>query len=147
MVMTDGLARSTRWEISFSRLESKDWLKAIGPFIYDPSQAATIPYFKRLYPYSLHYDSRGLTTLLFSLTRHDMTPYLPDITAPTLITSGEADRTVPIQQAMRAAEQMPNVRLAFIPRAGHFAHLENLPDALALFRDFLSETGHTQDHA
>ena len=109
-------------------------------FLYDPSQAWDIPYFERLFPYYLRYDVRGMTTLLVSLTRQDMTPHLPEITVPTLITSGEADRSVPIKQAKTASQLMPNARLALIPRAGHLAHLENLPDTLALIREFLDET-------
>jgi pimeloyl-ACP methyl ester carboxylesterase len=116
------------------------FLLSMVPFLYDPARRWAIPYFERLYPYYLHYDIRGMNTLLLSLTKQDMTPHLWGITVPTLITSGEADRAVPHKQALEAARQMPNARLEFIPRAGHVAHLENLPGVLALFRSFLDET-------
>lgn len=118
----------------------RPYLLSMRPFLYDPNKAEHIPYFIRLYPYYLHYDVRGMNELILSLTRHDMTPNLPHINVPTLITSGEADRSVPNQQAELAAKLMPDARLAFIPRAGHIPHLENLPGALQLFRDFLEAT-------
>lgn len=121
------------------------FLLSMVPFLYDPARRWAIPYFERLYPYYLHYDVRGMNTLLLSLTRQNITPHLPDIGVPTLITGGEADRAVPIKQAEEAARQMPDVRLEFIPRAGHVAHLENLPGALALFRTFLDETRERAD--
>ena len=64
---------------------------------------------------------------------------LPALDVPCLLIAGENDRTVPPAVSRRAAERMPQGRLAALPGTGHLAHEEDADAVAALMRPFLSE--------
>lgn len=67
---------------------------------------------------------------VLALLRFDRRAALPAITAPTLVITGEHDRTAPPEVARRMAEKIPAAGLAIVPGAGHLLPIEN-PAAFA----------------
>jgi pimeloyl-ACP methyl ester carboxylesterase len=57
--------------------------------------------------------------------RPDSRPLLATINVPTLIIVGEADAITPVDAAREMHEAIAGSRLEVIPRAGHYALLEN----------------------
>jgi len=59
------------------------------------------------------------------LDRPGVADRLDEIAAPTLVIHGEEDRSLPVEDAARMAEALPDGRMARIPAAGHTSTLEN----------------------
>ncbi|HBX79415.1 MAG TPA: alpha/beta hydrolase [Acidimicrobiaceae bacterium] len=59
---------------------------------------------------------------------------------PTMLVWGDRDPIIPVEHARRAHELMPGSRLEIIEGAGHFPHMENPEEFIALLRSFLSTT-------
>jgi len=77
--------------------------------------------------------------LMAMAERPDSVPLLKQITCPTLIIVGELDQATPPSDAKLMADQIPNVRLAFIPNAAHLTNLEQ-PEAFnQIIANFASE--------
>jgi pimeloyl-ACP methyl ester carboxylesterase len=67
---------------------------------------------------------------LISATHHlHLDEQLPTLTLPVLVISGEHDRTVPVAQSIRLAQELPNAGLALLPNCGHVPQ-EECPQAL-----------------
>ncbi len=62
--------------------------------------------------------------------RFDVGPSLGEITCPTLVVHGTADRMTPLRYGERLAREIPQARLVTVPDAGHMVMLEQ-PDAVA----------------
>ncbi len=74
-----------------------------------------------------------------AIQRADSRPRLGAIAVPTLILAGEAERVCPLEVHEEMARAIPGARFFTIPKAGHFAPLEN-PAAMARhMRDWLGE--------
>jgi pimeloyl-ACP methyl ester carboxylesterase len=69
----------------------------------------------------------------------DVRGQLKDITVPTLIVAGEADRLTPLKHAVFMAEQIPQARLCAVPEAGHMVMLEAADTVTQAVTDFLRE--------
>lgn len=52
---------------------------------------------------------------------------LATLDIPTLVVTGEQDRTVPVEQSERLARELPNARLVVLPGCAHLPH-EERPD-------------------
>jgi pimeloyl-ACP methyl ester carboxylesterase/predicted ester cyclase len=75
-----------------------------------------------------------------AIVRADSRPRLASIAVPTLVLAGEHERVCPIAAHREIAEGIPGSAFFTIPRAGHFAPLEN-PSAVARHvRDWLDRT-------
>jgi len=59
-----------------------------------------------------------------AIMQMDLTPYLQDIIAPTLILFGEQDNTVPVAEGYRAVTHIPDSRMVVYDRCGHFPTVE-----------------------
>ena len=68
----------------------------------------------------------------------DPEPLLRAIKAPTLILWGAEDKVIPVEQASRLAEAIPDARLIVYPGVGHVAHEEAPTETLADVRAFLT---------
>jgi len=65
---------------------------------------------------------------------------LPDLAAPCLLITGDADRAVPPDVSARAATRLPDARHLSLPGLGHLAH-EEVPHEIAdLIRGFAAAT-------
>lgn len=79
--------------------------------------------------------------LLGMADRADSTPYLKDITAPTLIIVGVEDAITPPKDSQQMAQAIPGSRLVELAQAGHLSNLEQ-PDAFnSAVRTFLRKAG------
>ncbi|HMR29823.1 MAG TPA: alpha/beta hydrolase [Geminicoccaceae bacterium] len=65
-----------------------------------------------------------------AISRADSRPRLGRIAVPTLVLCGEDDRLCSAEMHREMAVAIPGARLAIVPRAGHFALIEQ-PDAIA----------------
>ena len=64
---------------------------------------------------------RSAVTALLSFDRR---AHLPAIAVPTLVTTGEHDRTAPPEVSRRMAERIPGASCSTVPGAGHLLNLE-----------------------
>lgn len=71
--------------------------------------------------------------------RPDSTPMLGSIAVPTLVVEGEEEGLLPKGSGAALAGAIPGAKLARIPRAGHFAPIENSDAVNRALREFLSE--------
>lgn len=73
--------------------------------------------------------------------RPDSRPTLKTIDVPTLIIAGDEDTSTPRAEAELMHAGISGSRLEVVPRAGHFAALEQPEYAARLMRGFLEQTG------
>ena len=80
--------------------------------------------------YLQHLKDHGpLLPIVRAYSREDRYPRLAEITVPTVVMVGSADRTTVPSHARRLAAGVPGARLVTIPDAGHMLNWE-APDAL-----------------
>jgi pimeloyl-ACP methyl ester carboxylesterase len=70
--------------------------------------------------------------------RTDFSERLGELTAPTLVIHGEADRLVPVAWARRAHERIVGSQLAILPGCGHWPPREQPEEFARAVVDFLS---------
>jgi len=68
--------------------------------------------------------------------RRDITQELPKITCPTLIITGEEDRTTPVSCAHHMHAYIAHSELQIIPRCGHSSALEEPEQVVAAMKKF-----------
>jgi len=79
----------------------------------------------------------GLRRQREAMMRHHTSGRLPEITAPTLVLHGGADRIVPVDNARALASGIPGAELVIFPGAGHMlleAHMECTRAVLGFLR-------------
>ena len=74
-------------------------------------------------------DHKALLPILRALEREDRYPRLGEITVPTVVMVGSADRATPSSHSRRLAAGIPGARLITVPGAGHILGWE-APHAL-----------------
>jgi pimeloyl-ACP methyl ester carboxylesterase/predicted ester cyclase len=74
------------------------------------------------------------------ISRPDSRTRLRNIKVPTLVLAGEYERVCPIEAHREIADAVPGARFFTIPRAGHFAPLENPAAVARHVRDWLDWT-------
>jgi alpha/beta hydrolase fold len=74
-------------------------------------------------------DHKALLPILRALEREDRYPRLGEITVPTVVMVGSADRATPSGHSRRLAAGIPGARLITVSGAGHILGWE-APDAL-----------------
>ena len=72
-----------------------------------------------------------------NVVNEDLTEYLPNIKAPTLLIWGELDQDTPLSDAQKMEQLIDNAGLVVIKGAGHFSFLNNLPYFLVVVNKFL----------
>jgi pimeloyl-ACP methyl ester carboxylesterase len=70
----------------------------------------------------------GAASIIRVLATLDLTPYLGDIRAETLVIGGEFDRVFPIEHSRAIADAIPGAKLTIVPDTGHGLLFEQ-PDA------------------
>jgi pimeloyl-ACP methyl ester carboxylesterase len=85
----------------------------------------------------------GAVGSLKALVRRDYSPYLTEITQPTLLICGQRDYTIPPDDSRLAARQIPGARLMMIEHVHHQATDEAPQDFLQAVTAFL-ENGHAE---
>ena len=77
-----------------------------------------------------HLEDHGpLLPIMHAIAREDRYPRLAEITVPTVVMVGSADRATPPSHSRRLAAGMPGARLVTVPDAGHLLNWEG-SDAL-----------------
>jgi len=74
-----------------------------------------------------------------SLNSTNLTPFISNIAAPTLIIFGKQDGTVPIEQAYLFKEQLPAAQLEVIDNCGHFPMYEKFNEYIEPLKIFLKQ--------
>jgi pimeloyl-ACP methyl ester carboxylesterase len=82
---------------------------------------AMISVFRDLF---LRQDHRPLLPILRAFAREDRYPRLAEITVPTVVMVGSADRSTPPSHSQRLAAGVPGARLVTVPDAGHMLNWE-----------------------
>lgn len=104
---------------------------------HDPSPAE-IDAFLEVF---LRQDHRPITPILKAFGAEDRYPRLGEITVPTVVISGGADRTAPPSHSDRLAAGIPFARQVRVDRKGHLLSWE-APDALVdAIRSFAATAG------
>jgi pimeloyl-ACP methyl ester carboxylesterase len=88
-----------------------------------------------------HVDEHGpLLPIVRAFSREDRYPRLGEITVPTVVMVGSADRTTPPNHSRRLADGIPGARLVTVPAAGHALNWE-APDELVKVIESLAPQG------
>lgn len=66
---------------------------------------------------------------------------LPRLGIPLVLVAASGDRTVPPEQAVALARQVPSARLQMLSWGGHLCHEERPADIVSLVRDVAAEVG------
>lgn len=73
------------------------------------------------------------------LHRDDFTDRLPEIDVPVLVTHGEEDISIEVEEARDMVEHLPDARMEVVPEAGHSSNLENPEATNAALLEFLAD--------
>jgi pimeloyl-ACP methyl ester carboxylesterase len=63
---------------------------------------------------------------------------LNEIKLPVLVITGDDDRSVPTENSLRLARELPNAKLVVIPNCGHVPHEECPVEFMRAVAEFLS---------
>lgn len=72
------------------------------------------------------------------MARKDSRPFLKDIRVPTLVLSGDQDRTISNELSKEMADLIPGARLVIVPRCGHLAPAEQPEEVSEALEEWLS---------
>lgn len=76
-----------------------------------------------------------------ALREHPLTPYLPKITAPTLVVAGGKDEVAGAGGSVIISRLIPGARLEILPEAGHGVYRHAPAEFRAILLDFLRQRG------
>jgi pimeloyl-ACP methyl ester carboxylesterase len=85
------------------------------------------------YPTPIH----GFACQAQAIAFHDTYDRLPQITAPTLLIVGSADRIIPAENSRIIASRIPNAELVVLENAGHGFFIDAEAEAASIILDFL----------
>jgi len=85
------------------------------------------------YPTPVH----GFRSQAQAIARHDTYDRLPQIKAPTLVITGDADRLIPPENSKILASRIPNAELVILKNAGHGFITDATEAAAKAIMDFL----------
>lgn len=83
-------------------------------------------------------------TMTGKLKNYDLTPRLPEIAPPLLLTCGDRDEAG-VRTVKTFQESFPDARMAVIPQASHLHHLERPEIFAAVIKDFLRDVERDRD--
>lgn len=72
-----------------------------------------------------------------NVVNEDLTPYLKNINAPTLLIWGELDNDTPLKDAQKMEQLINNAGLVVIKGAGHFSYLNDINYFMVVVNKFL----------
>lgn len=81
----------------------------------------------------------GFLPAMEAILEHRISERLPQVACPTFVLWGEDDRVIPVRDAERFGELIPDARVVVLPDTGHVAMLERPGSFNALLEAFLSE--------
>ncbi|MBF8191406.1 alpha/beta fold hydrolase [Nonomuraea sp. K274] len=116
----------------------KEYWRAILPLYdhaYDP-EAAERKAAETSYHYRTHNAAFGV-----NMPAYDLTPRLPEISCPTLVTVGRHDWRTPVPASRVIADLIPGSELVIFEKSGHSPQLEEPERFQRVVRDFLARAG------
>lgn len=81
----------------------------------------------------------GFLPAMEAILAHRISARLPQVACPTFVLWGEDDRVIPVRDARRFGELIPDARVLVLPDTGHVAMLERPARFNALLDAFLAE--------
>lgn len=84
--------------------------------------------------------ARSYTRALWNIMRTNFRPWLPTITAPTLVVHGREDKLVPFEAASIMHREIPGARLVTFDGIGHCPQLETPAKFNTRLQEFLAST-------
>jgi pimeloyl-ACP methyl ester carboxylesterase len=84
----------------------------------------------------LQQNRKALLPIARACVREDRYPRLAEISVPTVVMVGSADRTTPPNHARRLAAGVPGARLITVPDAGHMLNWEAAETLVDLIESF-----------
>ncbi len=82
-------------------------------------------------------SKRGYLGQLIAMLGWTSVPFLPFLSAPTLILMGDDDQIVPVANGKILKTLIPNARLEIIKGGGHLFLVNRIDETMALIEDFL----------
>ena len=114
-------------------------LRANVPFAFHPDHARRADLVER---YIEMVRRAGAAALIRQnravMAREDRRPRLEQVTCPTLVLCGEADRLTPPEHSREIADGVPGARLEIVPGAGHMLTMEQPARVNALLLGWLA---------
>ncbi|OBB90693.1 alpha/beta fold hydrolase [Mycobacterium sp. 852002-40037_SCH5390672] len=87
--------------------------------------------------FNQHLDEHGpLLPIVRAFSDEDRYPRLGEITVPTVVMVGTADRTTPVSHSHRLADGVAGARLVSVPDAGHLLNWEAPDDLVKVVESF-----------
>jgi 3-oxoadipate enol-lactonase len=86
-------------------------------------------------------DPTGYAAQIEAVLAHDTASRLGQISAPTLVLTGDQDRVIPGESSRLLADRIPDGALRIIPGAGHLFFLERPEETLEILTAFLRRGG------
>ena len=83
-------------------------------------------------------DPAGYAAQIQAVLAHDTAARLGEISAPTLVLTGDDDRVIPGESSELLRERIPGARLEVIAGAGHLFFIERPAETLRLLEEFLA---------
>lgn len=107
--------------------------------VYFDDQAITNATIDRYYDLALLSGNRQAFIDRAYLKREDATSLLPSIRSPTLILWGAEDAWIPVENAQKFLQLIPNAEVKIIPNTGHIPMEERPVASLKWVKDFLDK--------
>ena len=88
---------------------------------------------------SKDYQNAGnMRATLVKVVNQDLRPFLPRITASTLLIWGEDDQDTPVVFGQIMEKEIPDAGLVVLKEAGHFSYLDQFPQFCRIVASFLN---------
>lgn len=82
-------------------------------------------------------DPAGYTRQKQAADDHDTYERVPEIKAPTMVITGEADRLIPAENSRLLASRIPDAELVILNKAGHGFYSEARDETCGIIMDFI----------
>jgi pimeloyl-ACP methyl ester carboxylesterase len=82
---------------------------------------------------------KALWELTIATRENDLADHLTEFNMPVLVITGDDDRIVPTEEAVRLASELPNAQLVIVEQCGHVPHEEQPDEFMKAVINFLSE--------
>jgi pimeloyl-ACP methyl ester carboxylesterase len=117
-------------------------------FVADKAALFAYPRYEQLiddlYPIWTNQDMRAVKMYYRRMPDISIVDWLPRVSMPTLVMTGERDKIVPAGQSLLIAERVQNAELAVIPGAGHLLFAERPAEYNRILTDWLTRTAYTR---
>ena len=125
-------------------MTAEERARALLPFLWsqefiDASPAIVEEHIRVTSQYPM--DPDAYTRQMAAADAHDTWERLPEITAPTLVIGGDADRLIPAENSRILASRIPGAELVMMPGLGHGFYSEANEEVCRILIDFMKRHG------